>query len=73
MATKVTFGGEVSDIPILTPSEHLPVEILAVQALTDPRQSVMLLPSFWLAQRVQLGDHPSAVASSQTLLVTAAT
>jgi hypothetical protein len=65
MATKVTFGGEVSDIPILTPSKHLPVEILAVQALTDPRQSVMLLPSFWLAQRVH-------VASSQTLLVTAA-
>jgi hypothetical protein len=28
------------------------------QALTDPRQSVMLLPSFWLAQRVQLADHP---------------
>jgi hypothetical protein len=28
------------------------------QALTDPRQSVMLLPSFWLAQRVQLADRP---------------
>jgi hypothetical protein len=28
------------------------------QALTDPRQSVMLLASFWLAQRVQLADHP---------------
>jgi hypothetical protein len=28
------------------------------QALTDPRQSVMLLPSFWLAQRLQLADHP---------------